>query len=201
MPIDQLINESTALIFILAGVLNAIAGYRLFRILLAIWGFILGFALVSAIFSYLALENDYTTFIGSLIGGILGAVALYSFYKIGVFIIGAFLGYLFVNFLVSAGSVEANAIISIIVGCIFGILALALERPMIILSTAFAGSWQIVVGGAFYLGTEFEILKYFSNPSLIKYNQDLFFWWMLVVWIVLGIVGTAIQFKYTARKK
>src|SRR6266436_624357 len=69
-----------ALVLVLAGAVACFAGYRLFRIVLAVFGFILGAMLVS---SLMGISN---------IAGLVGAAILLFAYFVGIAIVGAGVG-------------------------------------------------------------------------------------------------------------
>ena len=73
----------------LAGAITCFAGYRLFRFVLAIWGFILGAGIGSSMMG----GDSAIAMIGAgLAGGLLGALALVFAYFVGVALVGAGLG-------------------------------------------------------------------------------------------------------------
>jgi len=78
-----------ALVLVLAGVLACFAGYRLFRIVLAIFGFILGAMLAS---SLMGISNAAALVVAALVGGLAGAVILLLAYFVGIAIVGAGVG-------------------------------------------------------------------------------------------------------------
>ena len=65
------------------------AGYRLFRIVLAIYGFILGAMLAS---SMMGVSNTTGMIVAALVGGMAGALVLVFAYFIGIALVGAGLG-------------------------------------------------------------------------------------------------------------
>src|SRR5687767_9960906 len=78
-----------AVLLVLGGALACFAGYRLFRLVLGIYGFILGAMIGSA----LAGSESTMWMVGAaLLGGVLGSVVLMFAYFIGIAIVGAGLG-------------------------------------------------------------------------------------------------------------
>lgn len=134
-----------AVILLLGGLLACFAGYRVFRVVLGIYGFILGALLATS-----AVGTEHTMWMlgAALVGGILGALVLIAAYFIGVALIGAGLAAVAVN-LIWAGIGGEPHILVVIVAAILGALgALALQRYVIIVATAFGGAQTIVVGVA-----------------------------------------------------
>src|SRR6266850_1512853 len=70
-----------AILLILGGALSCFAGYRLFKIVLGIYGFILGAMLGSSV---MGVSNTTGMVVASLIGGIAGAAILMFAYFVGI---------------------------------------------------------------------------------------------------------------------
>ena len=84
-----------ALVLVLAGALACFAGYRLFRIVLAIFGFILGAMLAS---SLMGISNTAGMVVAALVGGLVGAAILLFAYFVGIALVGAGVGALIAHF-------------------------------------------------------------------------------------------------------
>ena len=78
-----------AIVLVLAGAVTCFAGHRLFRFVLAIWGFILGAGIGS---SMMGGDSAVAMVVAGLVGGVLGALALVFAYFVGVALVGAALG-------------------------------------------------------------------------------------------------------------
>jgi hypothetical protein len=192
-----------AIALVLAGALSCFAGYRLFRIVLAVWGFILGAMLAS---STPGVTNSVGMVVAALAGGIVGALVLVFAYFVGVALVGAGLGALVVHLAwsqVSAADPHWAAIVAASVAGAVG--AMVLQRYVIVVATAFAGAWMIIVGGVAVAGD-------LAARQVVRAASDTGPWilypltpapgelWVPVAWVVLGLVGTAVQLAVTARK-
>src|ERR1700730_2439292 len=78
-----------ALLLIVGGSVSCFAGYRLFRIVLGIYGFILGAMLAS---SMTGVTNTIGMIVAAIVGGFLGALILVFAYFVGIALVGAGLG-------------------------------------------------------------------------------------------------------------
>src|SRR5689334_1412138 len=83
-----------AVVLIIGGAISCFAGYRFFRIVLAIYGFILGAMMAS---SMMGVGNSIGMLVAALVGGIVGAVVLVLAYFVGIALVGAGLGALLVH--------------------------------------------------------------------------------------------------------
>jgi hypothetical protein len=197
-----------AILLVIGGLVACFAGYRVFRIVLGIYGFILGaFVATSAMGT-----SDTAWLVGAaLVGGVAGALILIAAYFIGVALIGAGLAALAVNIVwgqISGGEPPALAII---IAAVIGALAsLSLQRYVIVIGTAFGGAWTAVVGGMALAGdrvgteaTQAAARAAAERPDvwvLYPMNPAPGETWVLAVWIVLGLIGGFVQMRYTAKK-
>src|SRR5580700_4408106 len=78
-----------AIALVVGGAVACFAGYRLFRVVLAIDGFIAGAWLAS---SMMGSGNAAGMLLAALVGGIIGAVVLFFAYFVGIALVGAGLG-------------------------------------------------------------------------------------------------------------
>src|SRR5688500_5723472 len=83
-----------AIVLLLGGIVACFFGYRLFRIVLLIFGFILGSLAASSIFG---MSDTMPMLIAALVGGLIGALILRAAYFVGVALVGAGLGSLVAN--------------------------------------------------------------------------------------------------------
>jgi len=190
-----------ATLLVLGGALSCFAGYRLFKIVLAIYGFALGASIAS---STMGVTNATGQVLAAIVGGVAGALILVFAYFIGIALIGAGLGALVAH--VAWGYVGANdppAALLIVLAIVGAIGAMVLQRYVIVVATAFGGAWTIIVGAA----AVFESRA--AGPH--AHNADVWILypmtpaadarWVPVAWIALGLVGTAVQLGVTARKR
>jgi hypothetical protein len=189
-----------ALVLVLGGVLSCFAGYRLFKLVLAIYGFILGAMLAS---SMMAASNAMGMILTALGGGVAGALLLVFAYFVGIALVGAGLGALIVHVTWSYVRAGDPPPIAVVVMSIAGsIVAMLLQRYVIIVATAFGGAWTIIVGalaaagdrGAARAASADVWILYPMTPAP---GQG----WVPIAWVGLGLIGTAVQLGVTGRKK
>src|SRR5689334_11781106 len=180
-----------ALVLLAGGVIACFAGYRVFRIVLGIYGFILG-----ALFASSAMGTEHTMWmvVAALAGGVVGALILITAYFVGVALLGAGIGALAASLIWSSLGREPGALVVIVFSIAGALGALALQRYVIIGATAFGGAWTIVVGALALMGRHVTLdaaarnnvwLAYPMNPAPGQY-------WILFVWVVLGALGVAV---------
>lgn len=188
-----------ALVLVLGGALACFFGYRMFRIVLAVYGFILGAAVASSIMS----PGDTTSIVvAALVGGIVGAVVLNLAYFLGVALIGAGVGALAIHALWAAvGRGDPHVALVIIFAVAGALLATRLQRYVIILGTAFGGAWTGIVGVLAILGDRAARGAAAQNDVWIAYPTSPERWWVVAVWIVIGLIGTTVQLATGGKAK
>jgi hypothetical protein len=171
------------------GLVQCFFGYRIFRVILGITGFILG-GLLAGYLVYGLTQSQLFAVIAGVIGGLIGAGLMAGLYVVGVFLIGAFFGGMAVSALITLGGGTPQAWVVVILAIVVGVLAVMLQKPVIVVATAFLGSWWAVTGIAALTGAV-ELGSFQAVPLGLK---DAGAGW-LVGWLVLGIVGLVVQFR------
>jgi len=188
-----------AILFLVGGAMACFAGYRLFRWVLGINGFILG-ALVAT--SAMSASNTWTLAVSAIVGGLVGAILMIAAYFVGVAIVGAGVGAALVHFGWSMAHSEPP-FWAVMVAAILGALgALAITRYMIIVGTAFGGAWMLILGAMALTGDRAAAKAASAGNAWIVYplNPAPGVWWMWMAWFALGVVGALVQ-VFTKGKK
>lgn len=189
-----------AILLLAGGLLACFAGYRLFKIVLGIYGFILGALIGSS-----AMGADQTTWmvLAALLGGILGAAALILAFFVGVALIGAGAGALLLHVVFATFGREPHVLLVILAAIGAAAAAMALQKYVIVVSTAFGGAWTVLVGGLALAGTRVAVQAAEKGNVWIAYplNPVPGQRWALAAWLVLGAAGLATQLRLTAKTK
>lgn len=193
-----------ALLLLLGGALACFAGYRLFRIVLGIYGFILGAMLAS---SMMGVNNTAGMVLAAVVGGLLGALVLTFAYFVGIAIVGAGLAALVAHAVWQPIGTGDPPWIAVVVASIAGaITAMLLQRYVIIVATAFAGAWTMIVAAysiAQASGSPIGVRSVAAAPLWILYPfapaslQP----WALVGWLALSVVGIGVQLGFPGKTK
>jgi hypothetical protein len=189
-----------AIILVVGGLLSCFAGYRVFRLVLGIYGFILGALLAS---SFMGTDQTAWMVGAAILGGIIGALILIAAYFVGVALIGAGIGAMASNLIWASFDSEPNVFVVVVFAVAGALGALALQRYVIIVSTAFGGAWTALVGAFALMGDRLAVEAASRSDVWLAYplapaaGQQ----WVLLVWIVLGIAGVVVQLAITAKDK
>jgi hypothetical protein len=189
-----------AAMLLAGGVISCFFGYRLFRTVLAIFGFVLGGMLASSVFG---VSNTTMMLVAWVLGGLVGAFILIFAYFLGVALAGAAIGAAVANVMFSIGNRDPRALIVILFSITGAIAAMYLQRYFIIVFTAFGGAWTMIVGAMALVGDRTALKAATSGDVWVAYplNPAPGQRWVPIVWIVLSLIGAAVQVGITGGEK
>jgi hypothetical protein len=189
-----------AIILVLGGLLSCFAGYRVFRVVLGFFGFVLGALLTSSV---MATDQTVWMVVAAIVGGIVGALILVGAYFVGVALIGAGVGALVVNLIWAYLGREPHIVIVILFAVAGALAALALQRYVIITATSFGGAWTTIVGALALLGDRLAVEAAARNNVWLAYpmNPAPGQRWVIAAWLAIGLVGVIVQLGVTAKGK
>lgn len=144
----------TALVLIVIGGAFLFAGYRLFRLLAPIWGFLVGFNLVVIVGRGILHAPPLASASGWLLAVVVGlifAALAYGYYYLSVVILGLSVGYTLGQMV--AATLFPQAGVSALAAGLIGAVALAvaviafdLPKALIVVLTALGGAGAVVAG-------------------------------------------------------
>lgn len=187
-----------AIVLVLGGLLSCFAGYRVFRIVLGIYGFIIGALLAS---SFMGTDQTLYMVIAAIVGGAIGAAILILAYFVGVALIGAGVGALLANAIFAALGREPGVFVVILLAVIGALAALALQRYVIVIATAFGGAWTALIGGLALAGDRVAGQAAARNDVWLAYpvNPAPGQRWVIWAWLALGLAGAVVQMTTAPR--
>lgn len=182
---------------VIIGIIICFFGYRIFRFVLAVAGFILGASFIAGVASTLTESPDTSVIIiAGVAGGLIAALSLLLLYSAGVFLLGALFGVVMLSVISLIFNLSTNLLIYIIPAIICGVLALVLKRFMIILITSLVGAWVIIVGVLYIIDNDMNPL----NPEFITNITEIETYRIIVSWIALSGLGFIVQYLIFPRK-
>ena len=175
-------------------------GYRLFKVVLGVFGFIIGALAASSVFG----AGDTTPMvIAAIVGGIAGAALLLAAYFVGVALVGAGLGALLVNMIWTQIEGDPHPAVVILFSVAGAVVATWLQRYVIILATAFTGAWTMLVGGMAVMGDSGPLRAAAAGDVWVAYplNPAPGMRWVPWAWFALGAFGTLVQMRWTGGER
>lgn len=192
MAFEVLCMATLALLF---GTLVAFGGYRLFLVLLPIWGFFAGFILGAQTIHFLFNVGLFATVTGWVVGffvGMLFALLSYLFYFVAVGVVSFSLGYGATFGILAWIGLNGGFlvwIIAVVVGIAVAVVVYMfnLQKYAIIVATAVSGTSTIIYTLLVVFNGALAVAL-FDNP--VQAAIDNSFWWLLFFLIVaaFGIV-------------
>jgi hypothetical protein len=193
------------LLAIAIGLAFCFYGFRVFLVLLPIWGFFAGFLLgaggVTALFGDAFLATVTGWVVGFLLG-LLFAVLSYLYYWVAVILLGGILGYQLTLGVFEWLNLNAEGwvafISALIVGAIFAVGFFVLHMPavLVIVATAISGAGATVAGVVVALGLVDEA-AFDAGIWGVYEAHDLSLIWLIAA-IVLAFAGAIYQTRTVA---
>ena len=190
-----------AMLAVLLGVAFCFVGYRIFLVMLPIWGFFAGFWLGAQGVSLILGSGFLATLTGWVVGfalGLVGAVLSYAFYMVGVALVAGGIGAV-----LGTGLMRVIGMWPSLLGSLFGAVTAAVaifltlwyrvQKYVIIVLTAVVGADILLLSPLLLLGrVSLDELRQSGNP-VQPILQDS--WWWAMVWLVLAVAGVVIQVR------
>lgn len=188
------LHVPAALLFLVGGVLSCFLGQRTFRIVLGLYGFVMGVLVAGSIVGPADTTRDLLILVA---GGVGGALALVLAYFIGVALVGAAGAALAVHGASAQLGMEPAAVVVIGATILGALAALWLQRYVIVIGTAFGGAWLLVMGA----------LGLWHREAVTGFGSAASGWqayplrpapgegWVLIVWLLLALAGLVAQFR------
>ena len=189
-----------AIILLGGGLLACFLGYRLLRILLAVYGFVAG-VIIATLFVE-QFEETWMAILVTIGAGLAGSVLATVVYLAGVALLGAALGAVALNVAWSYRGGEPEVWL-VLVACFAGALvALALRRYVIIVGTSFGGAWTTLVGGLALAGNSAAVAAASGDvqqlyPMVPASSQK----WFVAGWFGLGALAVLVQLRGMGRRR
>lgn len=201
-PSQQLANlppiteNGAVAIAIFIGTLYCFLGYRTLRVVICMTGFLLAGGMAAGLGGYFGHGNPWIAVVAGIIGGLCGAAALIFVFKLGLFMLGMLATALAAH-VILLGRPEPWIIFAVFgAGVVGGLLAVALEKFIVILATAAIGAWFTVCGlGYFLVGPRF--LDMLQEPLELGRDRTV----VAGCWATLAIAGALAQFATNRVKR
>ena len=191
-----------ALVLVLCGVVACFFGYRLFRIVLAIFGFILGALTASSVWG---VSDTMPMLVAAGVGGLIGAGVMYAAYFVGVALMGAILGAVTASLAFQVADNEPHVLAVVFCAVVGAVASTYLQRYFLIVGTGFVGSWTLIVGAMAAVGNRAGLAAAAaaSGSVWVPYPLDPAPGqkWVPIAWGILGLLGTTVQLGWTGGEK
>lgn len=222
--VDSIFNSASGLkaggsIFavavIIAGAVICVAGYKLFRPALFVVGFVLGGVLIAMAAEEIFKNKSWVvtaSWIAFIIGGILVGVLVITFYQVSIFVAGAAAGVIIAMLINTSFGYKIYPshpnvvliVLAVVLAIVGGVLALKLEKPLLVVATSLIGAGAVVWGVGYFAGDfpnsgDLKQFGYQDGNGDWNYNIPSAWWAYLAGIVVLFVLGMVIQFRKTSK--
>ncbi len=187
-------NEFSAMIALAVGLAYCLFGYPVLRLMVGLTGFVAAGAVAGALANIFSDGQAMVVGGAALVGGICGAFALFFLYRLGIFIIGVAGAFLLARAILEGGAAPWTPWAILGSSVLGGVVALLLERPILIFATAVIGAWASVHAGLFLWTHE-------ANPAYASIGGMGFpaEWIRLGGWALFSLLGLIVQFHLSSK--
>lgn len=193
------VHLPAAIILLAGGLVACLLGYRLFRVLVAVCGFLGGLSVGA-----LLIEGVETWAAAILLvaSGLVGTALCLAVYLAGVSLLGAAMAALAVHLIWPGFSTNAQPWVIFSVCLAGAIAAMLLRRYVIIIGTSFGGAWGALVGGMALAGHPAAVAAASGDvwrvyPMAPARGQM----WFAVGWLALAVAAILVQLSSTSRAR
>ncbi len=179
------------LLAIVAGLAFCFGGQFVLRLIFPIWGFFAGFAFGAGLVAGLADERFLGTVLGWILGlvfGLVFALLAYFFYAVGVVIAMGTAGFALGAGVVVAIGIDWNWVAvgaGLVIGAIFGIVAIIVNAPMLVLILFSSVTGAIGVVAGLMLLTGAMDSEDFTKAGFTDTINDGWGWYLTLAVIIL----------------
>jgi hypothetical protein len=192
-----------ALLVILAGGLFCFFGYLAFRVIIPVWGAVVGFSLGAGLIAAATDEGFLRTGLAWVVAiglAVLFALLAYLFYWVAVILAMGSIGFTLGASVMGALGVDWNwvvVLVGIAGGVLLAVLAIVSDFPMIllVLLSALAGA-SAVTAGLMVLTGAIETEDFTDEAVTAQAGDD---WWWYLVYGVLAVAGIVYQMRAMER--
>lgn len=190
------------LLAVLAGLMLCLFGYWTMRLLLSIWGAVVGFGVGSSIAAWIDDDSHLVSGLGWIIGALLAmifAALAYLYYAIGVVLTFGSAGFALGAAVTAAIGVSWDwviVLIGVVSGLVLALVAIIADVPLflLLLISSFGGA-SIVITGLLLLTGVVDTADF--DSAAVTDDVDGRWWWSAGL-VALAVGGFAVQLQRTA---
>lgn len=201
---DQTLAIIALVVYIVFGVIFCFIGNKWLKIILAVYGFILGFLMVNTLLPMFTSIGSLEVLLISLGAGVVIALLFVLLLYAGLFFLGFGAGLLLSLLIVDTFGLNILSwyiyIPVLVIGCILGALTLNKRRIFVSIFTAFIGASMLATAlFSIINGINAQTLISYSNIEAtgVMYTSVVY----LIALVVLFVAGIVVQLAVTSRKK
>jgi hypothetical protein len=191
-----------ALLVIVAGALFCFFGYLAFRVIIPLWGALVGFSLGAGAVAAWTDEGFLATGVSWVVGigvALVFALLAYLFYEVAVVIAMGSIGFALGTSLMAALDVDWTWVVVLVgvgLGILLALAAIVADLPMVLLVvlSALAGASAITTGIMVLAGT-IGTDEFTDEAVTARASDD---WWWYAIYLAIAFFGIVTQIRLAA---
>ena len=180
------------------GLVHCIAGYRLFPLVLGVYGLVLGGGVGAALAATWFPGQVHAASLMQIGAGLLGFGAVLAYFRVGVFLIGA-VAALAVTAAIAPAIGGVTWQVQLLVACVGGSAGVVVSRAFLIVATAITGAALVVRSAEAALDSPIHWLTEVSAPPWTGALPGALP--PVLAWAALALLGIAVQFATTSARR
>ena len=196
-------DTAFGVLLLLVGAAFCFQGYLALRLLIPIWGALVGFSVGAGIVAAVNDERFLATALGWIVGLVLAvvfALLAYLYYAVSVVLAMGAIGFLLGTSLMYAFDVQWEwliVLVGIVAGVLLAVLAVVADLPMVLLVVLSAlGGASAMVGALMLLTGAVDTDEFTSDEVIASADRD---WWWTALYMALALAGIVVQVRATDR--
>lgn len=182
---------------LLLGLVHCIAGYRLFPLVLGVYGLVFGVGAGAALAAAWFPGQVLTASLMEVGAGLLGLGVVLAYFRVGIFVIGA-VAALLLAWAVAPVVGGVSWQVQLLLACVAGSAAVVVSRAVLIVATAITGA-ALVVRSAEVVAE--SPVRWLTEPATLPWTGALpDAVPEVVAWATLALLGIAVQLATTGRR-
>ena len=190
-------------LLLLVGAAFCFQGYLALRLLIPIWGALVGFSVGAGLVAAVNDERFLATALGWIVGlvvAVVFALLAYLYDAVSVVLAMGAIGFLLGTSVMYAFDVQWEwliVLVGIAAGVLLAVLAVVADLPMVLLVVLSAlGGASAMVGALMLLTGAVDTDEFTSDEVIASADHD---WWWTALYVVLAVAGIVVQVRATDR--
>ena len=190
-------------LLLLVGAAFCFQGYLALRLLIPIWGALVGFSVGAGLVAAVNDERFLATALGWIVGlvvAVVFALLAYLYDAVSVVLAMGAIGFLLGTSVMDAFDVQWEwlvVLVGIAAGVLLAVLAVVADLPMVLLVVLSAlGGASAMVGALMLLTGAVDTDEFTSDEVIASADHD---WWWTALYVVLAVAGIVVQVRATDR--
>jgi len=202
----EVLDHIIAAIIVIVGLTACFSGYRLFKLFLALAGFLITMLIVFTIIFYFITPNLIIASVVASFVGVAGAFGITFLPALGVFFLGSFFGFMLSLIVIALARVDymqdddVRDVVMLSLSVCIGFVSLRWKKITVMGGTSVLGSFSVTTGIDHWGNSGFsKIIDRILDYSVSEIHFGGVLLGLIIAFFVLFVAGTLVQYFVTGR--